>query len=144
MGKDEKGWNMSKITGDINAERTEMTAQDAFDEWMAHDEWQFADQEACWKFMFEKGQESMRQQLTDALAAIKLKDALFEKIACLGNGDIHGNSFGNDLGKEGLAIQPDDSALKAWLGEPVASMEEALDAMVDGVPLYAPKGMKNE
>ena len=40
-----------------------MTTQDAFDEWMAHDEWQFADREACWKFMFDKGKESMRQQL---------------------------------------------------------------------------------
>lgn len=65
-----------------------MTTQDAFDEWMAHDEWQFADREACWKFMFEKGEESMRQQLAAAIAACKLKDEALEQLL-------------DDMGEEG-------------------------------------------
>ena len=53
-------------------EGTEMTTQDAFDEWMAHDEWQFADREACWKFMFEKGEESLRQQLAAEIMRLEI------------------------------------------------------------------------
>lgn len=49
-----------------------MTVQDAFDEWVAHDEWQFADREACWKFMFEKGQESIRQQLAAEIMRLEI------------------------------------------------------------------------
>lgn len=40
-----------------------MTYKDAVDDWKSNDEWQFVDKEACWRFMFVKGQESMRQQL---------------------------------------------------------------------------------
>lgn len=32
-----------------------------------------------------------------------LRDIL-EKLACLGNGDQHGNSLGNDIAKEGLKL----------------------------------------
>ena len=103
------------------------------------------------------------QQLAAALDAIKVKDAFIEKIAkqtpekpdywspC---GQCERNtSEAEDL----LAIQPDDSALKAWLGEPVAYRYcyqgqdiclslEPQDAQIPvsyywQEPLYAPKGM---
>lgn len=155
-------------------EGTEMTTQDAFDEWMAHDEWQFADREACWKFMFEKGEESMRQQLSAALVACKLKDEALRE-----SGRIYCTMIGNDfmnqpsmfertivakyvrgwfrhnqpsVVKNALAIQPDDSALKTWLGEPVMYLDKdgctILPEDMEGNPrahwqsLYSPKGLK--
>ena len=39
------------------------------------------------------------------LGAIEKKDAILEKIACIGNGDSHGNSIGNCLAIDALAIQ---------------------------------------
>ena len=45
--------------------------------------------------------------------AIRLKDAALEKIACIGNGDSHGNSIGNCLAIDALAIQPSPEILKA-------------------------------
>jgi hypothetical protein len=150
-----------------------MTAQDAFDEWMAHDEWQFADREACWKFMFEKGKESMRQQLASALAACKLKDEELDKIighiglynlfSCVGSDSYDPECADLNVGKCGeiatkaLAIQPDDSAIKAWLGEPADwkfttssgtyytdDKRDWLDGYgIESVtPLYSPKGLK--
>ncbi len=93
-----------------------------------------------------------KKQLAAALAAVKVKDAALQSaISAHGyeSGDLH----------DALAIQPDDSALKAWLGEPVAHMREwegdvsdlgsmifasCADEMDDSpnwIPLYAPKGM---
>jgi methionine salvage enolase-phosphatase E1 len=54
--------------------------------------------------------ESLRQQLSAALAACKVKDeALQSAISAHGyeSGDLH----------EALAIQPDDSAIKEWLDQ---------------------------
>lgn len=48
-----------------------MTFEDAVEDWKVNDEWRFADREAAWRFMFERGQESLRQQL----AFIKLNEA---------------------------------------------------------------------
>ncbi len=99
--------------------------------------------------------ESLRQQLAAALAAIKSKDAALQSAISAhgyGSGDLH----------DALAIQPDDSALKAWIGEPVAWLHEnrpEADVITDAVknvwtgvvvgkdsvysiPLYAPKGLK--
>ena len=45
--------------------------------------------------------------------AIRLKDAALEKIACIGNGDTHGNSIGNCLAIDALAIQPSPEILQA-------------------------------
>ena len=59
--------------------------------------------------------------------------------------------------KQALAIQPDDSALKAWLGEPVAweftdafgthytdDQRDWMDTpgIESVIPLYSPKGLK--
>ena len=128
-----------------------MTAQDAFDEWMAHDEWQFADREACWKFMFEKGKESMRQQLAAAIAACRLKDEALQN--CEGMLDeLRDYPITHDAIIEALAIQPDDSALKAWLGEQSGWTHSCPVLCLDGVELWidrcphcgrpAPKGLK--
>ncbi|MBK6587961.1 MAG: hypothetical protein IPG22_06560 [Acidobacteria bacterium] len=106
----------------------------------------------------------LRQQLAAALAAIKVKDAFIEKIAkqtpekpdywtpC---GQCEYNTYdAEDL----LTIQPDDSALKEWLGEPVSWRYESATGvyryrgyvenfdtdykLLKPIPLYAPKGMK--
>jgi len=99
--------------------------------------------------------DSLQQQLAAALAAIKSKDAALQSAISAhgyGSGDLH----------DALAIQPDDSALKAWIGEPVAWLHEnrpEADVITDAVknvwtgvvvgkdsvysiPLYAPKGLK--
>lgn len=34
-----------------------MTFADAKEQWEAHDDWQFADRDACWKFFYEQGRE---------------------------------------------------------------------------------------
>ena len=57
--------------------------------------------------------ESLRQQLAAALAACKVKDEAMHN--ALYSGSPYTTAFEN-----ALAVQPDDSALKAWLGEPVA------------------------
>jgi hypothetical protein len=32
-------------------------------EWEAHDDWRYADREACWKFFFKAGRQSMLDEL---------------------------------------------------------------------------------
>ncbi len=121
--------------------------------------------------------ESLRQQLAAALAACKLKDeALRELVNDIADrfdmtapSTNPGMRFVVKQGNDALAIQPDDSALKAWLGEPVAWKHDdpkRHDAITDSVkellqranseymhrpidktehytiPLYSPKGLK--
>ena len=49
-----------------------MTFEDVVNDWKSHDDWQFADKEACWKFMFENGQESLRQQLAAEIMRLEI------------------------------------------------------------------------
>ena len=96
------------------------------------------------KGWWHKEVEELKQQLAAALAVIKVKDEALKLIAlddcCTSPAPI---------AQEALAIQPDDSALKAWLGEPVGIIEfggfwlnENNEVKVqDGTPLYAPKGV---
>ena len=61
------------------------------------------------------------RELRTALAAaeareIKLRDEL-EKIACLGNGNMRGNSTGNCMAIDALAQHHDDSALREMIAE---------------------------
>ena len=87
--------------------------------------------------------ESLRQQLAAALAACKLKDAALKELRraigdhyaphdCYATGPVTGNDY-RDIVEcpacsasahydEAITIQPDDAALKAWLGEPVARL----------------------
>ena len=106
--------------------------------------------------------ESLRQQLAAALAACKLKDAAIKDLLEFATYSTCGKAHAVEAAKESLTIQPDDSALKAWIGEPVAWLHEnrpEADVITDAVknvwtgvvvgkdsvysiPLYSPKGMK--
>ena len=104
------------------------------------------------QMIFDLGQEveSMRQQLAAALAAIKVKDEALDAVTkCIGAGKLR------IFAAEVLALQPDDSALKAWLGKPVACRNDgrcqyAIDHGAEGLghcpdgkccmPLYSTKG----
>ena len=55
----------------------------------------------------------LKSQISHQEEAIRLKDAALEKIACIGNGDTHGNSVGNCLAIDALAIQPSPEILQA-------------------------------
>jgi len=93
-----------------------------------------------------------KKQLAAALAAIKIKDAALQSAISAHkyeSGDLH----------DALAVQPDDSALKSWLGEPRSYLYKFNSGFGDGtfyshrpthngnaalesLPLYAPKEMK--
>ena len=121
--------------------------------------------------------ESLRQQLSAAIAALaacKAKDeAMREFIAALDGWTLDDLSeLKREAVEKALTIQPDDSALKAWLGEPagykrlwalngeVPAKERRENGRLawpykfkllpvtegkclpDDVPLYSPKGLK--
>jgi chromosome segregation ATPase len=91
-----------------------------------------------------------KQQLAAALVAIKLKDSLLEQLIAQYSDPVKAEY------EKILAIQPDDSALKVWLGEPVAwaryprftgSLQTPITVFkepegADWVPLYSPKELK--
>ena len=105
----------------------------------------------------------LEQQLAAALAACKQKD---EALEAAHNGlrwwmdafPLHVTEADNEemlkLVKA-LTIQPDDSALKAWLGEPAGEVKKHTGSLKDmaiivwsgeqpaeGTKLYSPKGLK--
>lgn len=110
----------------------------------------------------------LERKTAQAVAACKLKDEALQN--CEGMLDeLRDYPITHDAIIEALAIQPDDSALKAWLGEPVAWKHDdpkRHDAITDSVkellhranseymhrpidktehytiPLYSPKGLK--
>lgn len=104
-----------------------------------------------------KDRDELRQQLAAALAACKAKN---EQLSLLLEWCVCQDSKFYQPAAEALAIQPDDSALKAWLGEPAAFIgthhggikggdyrKLFWSSTVDGwvhefEPLYAPKGLK--
>ncbi len=60
---------------------------------------------------------AMQHQLAaQELVIQQLRDAL-EKIACVGNGNTHGNSIGNCLAIEALAIPASTEHLEDWYKE---------------------------
>jgi hypothetical protein len=87
----------------------------------------------------------LRAELAAAIAACKVKDealnAMLERFGIMSDGCIKQASIA-------IAIQPDDSALKAWLGEPVAEVDDSGVVIVcryDYKPkdkFYSPKGLK--
>jgi hypothetical protein len=108
------------------------------------------------KFYLESDRaEKQEQQLAAALAACKVKDEALIFIY-----DNARDPFTSEkVLRKALAIQPDDSALLAWLGEPRSYLYKFNSEFGDGVrwshrpthngsnaletiPLYAPKGMK--
>lgn len=97
--------------------------------------------------------EDLKHQLAYSLAAIKIKNETLEQLLDDMGEDGHCVCDAAKLqATDALAIQPDDSALKAWLDEPVAWMNVdprggALFFRNDvchvaSTPLYAPKGLK--
>jgi hypothetical protein len=88
--------------------------------------------------------DSLEQQLSAALAACKLKDEALQQ--------EYDYQKANDIEiafwlEEALAIQPDDSALKAWLGEPITKVIHYDEVGMPHTiylnkPLYSPKGLK--
>ena len=55
----------------------------------------------------------LQEQNAALLVAIEAKDAALEKIACVGNGDSHGNSIGNCMAIDALAISQSAELLDA-------------------------------
>ena len=99
--------------------------------------------------------ESLRQQLAAAIAACELKDEALQN--CEGMLDeLRDYPITHDAIIEALAIQPDDRALKAWLGEPIGEVKKHTGSLKDmaiivwsgeqpeeGAQLYIkPKGLK--
>ncbi len=99
---------------------------------------------------------SLNQQLAAALAACKLKDEAMQDakyaVEAIDGTSVEAEQI-HDRYMAALLIQPDDSALRAWFGEPVAWKDtQARNRIIfppmkpeegdDGwIPLYAPKGM---
>jgi len=139
---------MSKIAGEINAEMMKTTG---------------ATQSLTDRMIQEI--ESLREQLAAALAACKLKDEAMQDakyaVEAIDGTSVEAEQI-HDRYMAALLIQPDDSALMAWLGEPVAWLHEnrqdsdvithAVKNVWNGVvvgkmaqysiPLYSPKGLK--
>lgn len=102
--------------------------------------------------------ESLRQQLSAALAACKLKDDALERIASINLAEYilpEDFAFRVLQVRKALAIQPDDDALKAWIGEPIGEVKKHTGSLKDmaiivwsgeqpaeGTKLYSPKGLK--
>lgn len=96
----------------------------------------------------EQDYDQLRAELAAALAACKMKDEVLNDIAsgCYTSGI-------RQQARDALAIRPDDTALKAWLGEPIAitmvtphgtHWTNWKDNPAHGskLYLYSPKGMK--
>lgn len=66
-----------------------------------------------WNNQIGRTNYELRKELACTLVAIEAKDATLEKIACVGNGDSHGNSVGNCMAIEALAIHPSTERLEA-------------------------------
>ncbi len=86
--------------------------------------------------------ESLQQQLATAIAACKLKDEALQSLHDEKCDYMRLNKLGNPyletntkLAVKALAVQPDDSALKAWLGQPVARLIPV--ALQDGYRVWA-------
>lgn len=90
-----------------------------------------------WKYEVE----SLRQQLAAAIAAIKIKNHTLEWLSVKSHTRLQ-----RLRATQALAIQPDDSALKSWIGEPVAYIDDHHNLRMGKVritgPLYKPKELK--
>ena len=100
---------------------------------------------------------ALRQQLAAALAACKLKDEALASYVTVTtpSGKVTASiSTLSTIANEALSIQPDDAALKVWLGEPVGYEVTTMDGKKilmrsvcnlighSSEPLFAPKGRK--
>lgn len=97
--------------------------------------------------------DQLRAELAAALAACKAKDeALKAELQAFGVVLVQ---LAHAMSQEALAIQPDDAALRTWLGEPVGEVKKHTGSLKDmaiivwtgqqpeeGTKLYHPKGLK--
>jgi len=58
--------------------------------------------------------EQLQHDLAEREAGIARLRGYLHKLACLGNGDIYGNSVGNCLAQEALSTPPSTSYLEQW------------------------------
>ena len=113
-----------------------------------------------WEKAYEIGMLA-KQQLAAAIAACKLKHSALETL-WIGTNREEWDGVAIKSFEDAITIQPDDDALKAWIGEPVAWLHEnrpEADVITDAVknvwtgvvvgkdsvysiPLYSPKGLK--
>jgi hypothetical protein len=68
------------------------------------------------------------QQLAESQAYAEMIHGALEELACLGNGDRHGNSIGNSIAIKALSIHHDRTALDAAIK---AAKVEALRAAAE-------------
>lgn len=158
-----KWWNSGKLT-DGNPYKEDSPAYWAWEGWAASRDAEIAELKQehinCALSLDECEQErdQLRAELVNALAACKAKDEALRLIKY--ETDIHGTNLSKHIRTEAisaLAIQPDDAALKAWLGEPVwVAQSETYSQFVNGrprkvwyecmqgvgIPLYSPKELK--
>ena len=71
--------------------------------------------------------ESLRQQLADSQKQVNTARDYLERLACLGNGDRHGNSNGNCLAIEALAATNDLDHLILCEREPHYLVEDVTE-----------------
>ena len=91
--------------------------------------------------------EQLKQQLSAALAACKLKHSAL-KTLWIGTNREEWDGGAIKSFEDALAIQPDDAALMAWLGEPVAKKIKygalqflaGYSELPPNTELYSPKG----
>jgi hypothetical protein len=68
----------------------------------------------------------LKEQLATIELCLEKSRGILEKIACLGNGNSHGNSIGNCIAIEALQLQPDLSALNEERAKVLKSVTEDL------------------
>ena len=73
----------------------------------------------------------LKETIAQQAEAIRLKDAALEKIACIGNGDTHGNSIGNCLAIDALAIQPSPEILQARVERVAEAISTSMSTELD-------------
>ena len=72
--------------------------------------------------------ESLKQQLAESQAVnAKLREVLVE-LACLGNGERFGNSTGNQIAIEALALPSDTTALNELISKVTAEYQQRLSS----------------
>jgi hypothetical protein len=86
--------------------------------------------------------ESLREQLADCKKQNVMLRGYLEQLACLGNGDQHGNSIGNDIAIKALAATADLDGLILCHAEPCRDdgrCQYAIDHGAEGLG-HCPEG----
>lgn len=108
--------------------------------------------------LLEQQLANSQKREANAIAACKLKDMALERIASINLAEYllpEDFAFRVLQVRKALAIQPDDAALRTWLGEPVGEVKKHTGSLKDmaiivwtgqqpeeGTKLYSPKELK--